>query len=81
MSSKPGICKKCMYWDKLYGADGEDLNLGFCARYAPKPVALLESEVRFRYTVWPITKENGWCGEYRWNEEFDDLNKIVEDQK
>ena len=52
-------CEFCRYW--LHLAD----DYGFCRRYAPKPMTIVDAEKDFATVVWPYVAEYDYCGEYK----------------
>ena len=61
-------CEFCLYWDKFHEGDGGEA-LGECRRYAPRPKITSEPEIEGKENVeWPITRENEFCGEFKYDE-------------
>ena len=56
-------CEDCRFWDEFY-RDDTNLALGFCRRYAPRPVIGPDPQLGDRDVRWPITNFNDGCGEY-----------------
>jgi hypothetical protein len=57
-------CLSCKWWDALTEFDPAKGSVGCCIRYAPRPAtgeAPAGGEVN---VIWPITRDNDWCGEY-----------------
>ena len=54
------ICRNCKYWQ----ATDKNVDLGYCHRYAPRPVAVSPlAETSNMDAVWPRTGADEWCGE------------------
>ena len=51
------VCENCVY----FRSDEEDINMGECRRYAPKPFRVTEDPIN--PTVWPNVACLEWCGE------------------
>jgi len=54
-------CGECKFWE----AEKEQSTLGRCRRHAPKTITngLSEKHVAVT-TVWPLTTDQDWCGEW-----------------
>lgn len=51
-------CAKCKFWDRA------ENNQGSCRRHAPQTVVFELSLDKTMKTVFPVTNESDWCGEY-----------------
>lgn len=60
LPDKPA-CQDCRFWESTHEAHGDVI--GECRRNAPR--VLLSSRVVTELTVWPLTDEDSWCGEFR----------------
>ena len=54
-------CSSCKYWDRKE----EMPEMGLCRRHAPRAaVASPDGSKVLVETLWPVTKEDTWCGEW-----------------
>lgn len=54
------VCLFCRFWHSRKHDD-----LGWCRRYAPRPVALdVETESFTREASFPVTSQDDWCEEF-----------------
>lgn len=78
-------CRNCKYWDSSVFVDG-DVEIGECRRKPPKlsmKMALEQNnseiscldEAHWLATVFPITSDETWCGEWKKKAEQDGNEK------
>lgn len=54
-------CVTCPYWKHIKDADDE--GMGFCLRYAPRPVNSRDDTDDYM-PAFPLMCDNEWCGEH-----------------
>ena len=65
MSGTCVACDICRYWDRFYDpSEPNDWSLGHCQRYAPKTAIGRDPETGERNVIWPVTRDNDWCGDF-----------------
>jgi len=52
-------CEDCKFWEEE--GDGQ----GWCLRYPPVAITNEQSGVVNLVNNWPLTMEDGWCGEFK----------------
>jgi hypothetical protein len=55
-----GECADCKFW----GAIGVSKQIGDCQKYPPKAFPPPKGSDVGVLTVWPMTEEGDWCGEF-----------------
>jgi hypothetical protein len=51
-------CEACAYWNKLEETHGE------CRRHAPQTIAFeIDEEMKFE-SMFPVTGNDDWCGDF-----------------
>ena len=61
--SKVVKCKDCRFWDCYVNR----VNLGDCR--INSPTTDINTELEFNYGVWPMTREDDWCGKAQTKED------------
>jgi hypothetical protein len=63
-------CENCKFWEQ---EESDIPSMGLCHRYAPRPVATHPVKgPESMDTVWPRTKGEEWCGEWKAKVEVND---------